>query len=59
MRIRNYRPTDLQVLYQIDQVCFPPGIAYPKHELTEFISMHGSRTWVAESGDDPIGFLIA
>jgi ribosomal-protein-alanine N-acetyltransferase len=59
MRIRSYRPTDLQVLYQIDHACFPPGIAYPKHELMHFIAMHGARTWVAESGDDTVGFLIA
>ena len=58
MRIRNYRPTDLQILYQIDHACFPPGIAYPKHELTQFITMHGARTWVAESGGDTVGFLI-
>ena len=59
MRIRNYRPTDLQILYQIDHACFPPGIAYPKHELMQFIAMHGACTWVAESGDDTVGFLIA
>ncbi|MBI4164773.1 MAG: GNAT family N-acetyltransferase [Acidobacteria bacterium] len=59
MRIRNYRPADLQTLYKIDQVCFPPGIAYPKSELMRFITERNSRTWVAESGDDIIGFLIA
>ena len=59
MRIRNYRPSDLQTLYQIDQVCFPPGIAYPKNELAAFIAMRGSRTWVAEADGERIGFLIA
>lgn len=59
MRIRNFRPSDLQTLYHIDQACFPPGIAYPKHELTQFVTMHGARTWVAESNGDTIGFLIA
>lgn len=59
MRIRNYRPSDLQTLYKIDQACFPPGIAYPMSELVHFITQRGSRTWVAEAGDDIIGFLIA
>jgi ribosomal-protein-alanine N-acetyltransferase len=59
MRIRNYRPSDLRTLYKIDQACFPPGIAYPISELVHFITQRGSRTWVAEAGDDIIGFLIA
>lgn len=59
MRIRNYRPSDLQTLYQIDHACFPPGIAYPKHELIHFLSMRGARAWVAESADETVGFLIA
>lgn len=59
MRIRNYRPSDLQTLFEIDQACFPPGIAYPKNELRNFIAQRGSRTWVAEAGKETIGFLIA
>lgn len=59
MRIRNYRPTDIQTLYQIDHACFPPGIAYPKQELMRFISMRGARTWVIESSEGIVGFLIA
>jgi ribosomal protein S18 acetylase RimI-like enzyme len=59
MRIRNYRPSDLHTLYKIDQICFPPGIAYPMSELVHFITQRGSRTWVAEAGDGIIGFLIA
>ncbi len=59
MRIRDYRPSDLQTLYQIDNACFPPGIAYPKYELTRFVSMPGARTWVMESSEGIVGFLIA
>lgn len=59
MRIRNYRPTDLGTLHQIDQACFPRGIAYSKREIARFISLRGSRTWVAELADEAVGFLIA
>ena len=58
MRIRHYRSSDFETLYQIDQACFPSGIAYPRDELTHFITQPGSRTWVAESGEETIGFLI-
>ncbi len=59
MRIRNYRPTDLETLHQIDQACFPRGIAYSKSEIARFTSLRSSRTWVAEVDGEAAGFLIA
>ena len=58
-RVRHYRPSDFETLFLIDQACFPPGIAYPRSELRHFLRLRGSCTWVAESGDETIGFLIA
>jgi ribosomal-protein-alanine N-acetyltransferase len=46
--IRNYRPTDFDLLWQIDQLCFPPGIAYTQMELGGFISRRNAITLVAE-----------
>jgi ribosomal-protein-alanine N-acetyltransferase len=57
--IRDFRPSDLARLAQIDQACFPPGIAYPRQELKRFIDDRGARTWVAESDNEIVGFLIA
>jgi ribosomal-protein-alanine N-acetyltransferase len=59
MRLRAFRADDLETLYKIDQACFPPGIAYPREELSGFISQRRSRTWVAEESGETIGFLIA
>ena len=59
MRIRRYKPSDLLTLYEIDQACFPPGISYSKSEISRFILQRGSRTWVAEDGEETVGFLIA
>ena len=59
MRLRAFRPEDLQTLYEIDQACFVPGISYSHKELTAFIGHRLSQTWVAEEGDEIIGFLIA
>jgi len=62
--IRDYRSADFDRLWQIDQVCFPPGIAYSQMELTGFIHRRNAITLVAESlsaePDDRIaGFVVA
>lgn len=62
--IRNYRAADFDRLWQIDQLCFPPGIAYTQMELTGFITRRNAITLVGEFQDsgaqDPTaGFIIA
>jgi [ribosomal protein S18]-alanine N-acetyltransferase len=59
MRFRPYRPSDLATLFNIDQQCFPPGIAYSMEELTDFVHHRTSRTWVAEYEGGIAGFLVA
>lgn len=62
--IRDYRSADFDRLWHIDQLCFPPGIAYTQMDLSGFITRRNAITLVGEfqSGvaDDPIaGFVIA
>jgi ribosomal-protein-alanine N-acetyltransferase len=59
MRLRPFRAADLETLYQIDQACFPPGVSYSRRELEDFIHHQDSTTWVAESGTELVGFLVA
>lgn len=59
MRLRAYRPADLDTLFEIDQACFPPGISYSREELRRFVAFREGATWVAEDGREIIGFLIA
>jgi ribosomal-protein-alanine N-acetyltransferase len=47
-RIRDYRAADFDRLWQIDQLCFPPGIAYTQMELSGFITRRNAITLVAE-----------
>lgn len=49
--IRNYRAADFDRLWKIDQVCFPPGIAYTQMDLTGFITRRKAITLVAEYPD--------
>jgi [ribosomal protein S18]-alanine N-acetyltransferase len=47
-RIRNYRSGDFDRLWQIDQICFPPGIAYTQMELSGFITRRNAITLIGE-----------
>jgi ribosomal-protein-alanine N-acetyltransferase len=66
--LRDYHPADFQRLWQIDQLCFPPGIAFTQMDLTGFVSRRNAITLVAEfaspaDGADPratiAGFVVA
>ena len=46
--IRDYRATDFDRLWRIDQICFPPGIAYTQMDLTGFVTRRKAITLVAE-----------
>jgi ribosomal-protein-alanine N-acetyltransferase len=46
--IRPYRAADFDRLWEIDQQCFPSGIAYSQMELTGFITRRNAITRVAE-----------
>ena len=59
MSLRPFCPGDLEILYRIDQACFPPGVSYSRQELAAFIAHRNSKTWVATAGEQIIGFLVA
>jgi [ribosomal protein S18]-alanine N-acetyltransferase len=47
-RIRDFRAADFDRLWRIDQLCFPPGIAYSQMELNGFIMKRNAITLVGE-----------
>jgi [ribosomal protein S18]-alanine N-acetyltransferase len=59
--IRDFRPEDFETLWNIDQKCFPSGIAYSREELGYYIRKRGAITLVAENpeGQEPAGFIVA
>ncbi|HMD97382.1 MAG TPA: N-acetyltransferase [Terriglobia bacterium] len=59
MRLREFRQSDFETLYQIDQACFPPGVSYSRTELAAFIRHPSAATWIAEENNEIVGFLIA
>ena len=59
--ICDFRLEDFDTLWQIDQECFPPGIAYSRQELKVYVRRRGAFTLVAANPDrDEIaGFVVA
>lgn len=57
--IRNFKKTDFDTLWQIDQACFDPQLAYSRPELAFYMRRPGSFTLVAESdGGEILGFVV-
>jgi ribosomal-protein-alanine N-acetyltransferase len=61
--LRDYSPADFETLYEIDQSCYPRGIAYSRRMLRWFLGQRGSFCIVAQARGEAepaiIGFLIA
>ena len=58
-RLRAYQREDFETLYQIDQACYPQGIAYSKQTLRWFLRLPGAECLVAEADGRIAGFLLA
>jgi len=65
--LREFKREDFEILWDIDQKCFAPGISYSRLELAAYIRRRGSLTLVAESteakgeaaGTEIVGFIVA
>lgn len=57
--LRDYRDSDFETLWRIDQECFPPALAYSRPELAGYIRRRGSVTLVAELGGKIAGYIVA
>ncbi len=58
--LRDYRPADLEPLWQIDQKCFEAGIAYSKQDMVAYLGQPGAFALVGEpvGGGEASGFVI-
>jgi len=57
--LRGYSSEDFETLYEIDQTCYPSGIAYSRRTLRWFLRQAESECRVALVGSEIGGFLIA
>ncbi len=51
--LRDYEKKDFDALFKLDRLCFEPGIAYSRPELSSFIEQRRSFTLVAEFPAEP------
>lgn len=58
-RIREFRETDFERLWAIDQACFDRDLAYSRAELRFYMRLPGAFTLLAERGSDIAGFVVA
>ncbi len=56
--IREFAREDIGRLYEIDQQCFPEGIAYSRRELLWFILQPGAVTRIAHTAGQIAGFAV-
>jgi ribosomal-protein-alanine N-acetyltransferase len=52
MIIRDWRPSDLEPAYQLDQSCFESGISFTRGQIRDFVRRPGAISIVAERGTD-------
>lgn len=59
MRLRTLRADDFETIYEIDQACYPPEIAYSRRELRWYLRLPGAEGIVAERDAVIAGFLLS
>lgn len=57
--LRAYVPADFDQLYEIDQLCYEPEIAYSRRELRNYMRFPGAACIVAEIAARIAGFCLA
>jgi len=58
LAIRSVQEEDGETLYQIDQACYPRGIAYSRRTLKWFLALPGAECLVAEAEGAIAGFIL-
>ena len=59
MKVRAAATEDFETLWQIDQNCFPPGIAYSREELHWYMQLPRAFALVGEDKKKVAGFVLA
>jgi ribosomal-protein-alanine N-acetyltransferase len=59
MKIRAAAAEDFETLWQIDQNCFPPGIAYSREELQWYMKLPRAFALVSADKSKVTGFILA
>jgi ribosomal protein S18 acetylase RimI-like enzyme len=58
LTLRDYVPADFEAIWQLDQVCFSPEIAYSRDDMRMYLALRSSFCIVAETEGKLAGFTI-
>ncbi len=56
--LRPFTRADFEILYEIDQKCYPTEMAYSRREFRWYMRLPGAETIVAESDRTIAGFIL-
>jgi ribosomal protein S18 acetylase RimI-like enzyme len=56
--LRPYAPADFEVIYEIDQQCFDPALAYSRLDLRNYLRLPGGDCVIADAEGKIAGFLV-
>ena len=56
--LRPFSRADFEGLYEIDQKCYPPEMAYSRREFRWYMRLPGAETLIAEMGGAIAGFIL-
>jgi len=56
--LRHYRPADFEQLWELDQQCFPPQIAYSRQELAYYLRSKNAICHIACLNQQIVGFIV-
>jgi ribosomal-protein-alanine N-acetyltransferase len=59
VELRAYESHDFKALHQLDQSCFPPGIAYSNTMLRYFLKLSSAECLLAANGKEIDGFIMS
>lgn len=59
LTLRTFTNVDFESLYQVDQLCYDPEIAYSRRELRNYLRFPGADCVVAEIAAKIVGFCIS
>ena len=59
MTLRSYRPSDLDALVTLDELCFAPPFRFPRAAMRRFVEARAARVTLAEAADGALaGFCV-
>ena len=58
VQLRPFARSDFETLYEIDQKCYPPEMAYSRREFRWYMRLPGAEVIVAESQSAIAGFIL-